>query len=113
MNQVQHHSLPTGIVDNGAALEVSQQPAWVLAIARSWRRALWIALPVLALFALFVTTGLRGVDYGWHWDEGDWHIKPSRQMVETGILLPKSYIYPSFDKWLVLIPSVVRGIQTA
>lgn len=112
MNQVQH-SLPTGIVDTGAALDSSPQPAWVLAIARSWRRALWIALPVLALFVLFITTGLRGVDYGWHWDEGDWHIKPSRQMVETGILLPKSYIYPSFDKWLVLIPSVVRGVETA
>lgn len=113
MNQVQYQSPTTGTVDDPATREASTEPAWVLAIARSWRRALWITLPVLALFALFIVTGLRGVDFGWHWDEGDWHIKPVRRMVETGILLPKSYIYPSFDKWMVLLPAFIGGVRAA
>jgi len=67
----------------------------------------------LPLFALFVITGLRGVDYGYHWDETGWHIDPARLMVQTGVFLPKSYIYPSFDKYLVLLPSIPRAIRAA
>ena len=113
MNEVHFHSVTSGIADDQAPREASDQPRWEFAIARSWRMALLCSLPVLALFALFITTGLRGVDYGYHWDEKDWHIAPGRLMVQTGILLPKSYIYPSFDKWLVLIPAVARGVGVA
>jgi len=34
-------------------------------------------------------------------------------MVQTGIFLPKPYIYPSFDKWLVVWPSLPHGIRAA
>ena len=68
---------------------------------------------VLPLFTVFVATGLRGVDFGYHWDEAGWHIDPARRMVQTGIFLPKPYIYPSFDKWLVVWPSLPHGIRAA
>jgi hypothetical protein len=70
-------------------------------------------LPLLALLALFLTTGLRGVNFGFHWDEVDYHLTPARRMIETGVLLPKNYTYPSFDKWLYLVPAVPRGIRVA
>jgi len=60
--------------------------------------------------ALFVTTGLRGVDFGYHWDEVDWQVKPVEEMVRTGLLLPRADIYPAFSKWLVLLPALARGI---
>jgi hypothetical protein len=75
-----------------------------------WQRAAFTALPVTLLFILFLVNGLRGVDFGYHWDEMDWHITPARQMVSTGVLLPHSYIYPSFDKYLVIVPAIPAGI---
>lgn len=44
--------------------------------------------PPLLLFVLFVATGLRGRDFGHHWDEVEWQLKPVRQMAETGLLVP-------------------------
>jgi 4-amino-4-deoxy-L-arabinose transferase-like glycosyltransferase len=70
-------------------------------------------LPVLALVVLFTATGLRGVDFGYHWDEPDFHLAPARHMIESGVLLPKNYTYPTVDKWLVLLPSIPLGIRTA
>jgi Dolichyl-phosphate-mannose-protein mannosyltransferase len=80
--------------------------------ARSTRLkyAVVTALPVTLLFLLFLVNGLRGVDFGYHWDEMDWHINPARQMVSNGVLLPHSYIYPSFDKYLVIVPAIPAGI---
>jgi hypothetical protein len=76
-----------------------------------WKQAVLTAVPVTLLFALFLVNGLRGVDFGYHWDEMEWHITPARQMVATGILLPHKYIYPSFDKYLVLVPAIPAAIQ--
>jgi hypothetical protein len=87
--------------------------AWDFARGRLWCARLAGTLPVLALLALFVTTGLRGVDFGYHWDEQDWHVTPARRMVETGVLLPKNYVYPSVDKWLLLLPAVQTGVRAA
>jgi hypothetical protein len=80
---------------------------------RPWVLRLLAALPVLSLWVLFNVTGLRGVDFGFHWDEAGWHTEPARHMIESGVLLPKSYIYPSFDKWLVLLPAIPRGVRAA
>ncbi len=106
MMNVQQHRPTTIIADDF-------RPAFDWARARSWCVPLVRSLPVLALLALFITTGLRGVDYGFHWDEQDFHIAPARRMIESGVLLPKNYIYPSLDKWLVLIPAIPRGIRAA
>ena len=61
--------------------------------------------------ALFLFTGLRGIDCGSHWDEGDWQITPVREMLQSGLLIPRATIYPAFSKWLVLAPSVPAGIK--
>ena len=86
--------------------------------SRFWPRVQpWVsqavrALPIILLLLLFNVTGLRGVDYGYHWDEAGWHTGPARTMIQTGVLLPKSYIYPSLDKWLVILPAVPAAIQS-
>jgi len=113
MNDLQYHPLSGGLAEPQVMPEASSRPGWVFPLIRLWSMRLLGALPVLGLFALFIITGLRGVDFGFHWDEHDWHIAPGRLMVQTGILLPKSYIYPSFDKWLVLIPAAARGVRVA
>jgi dolichyl-phosphate-mannose-protein mannosyltransferase len=71
------------------------------------------ALAVAALFGLFVVTGLRGVDFGDHWDEPEWHIQPVRDMVTSGVLLPHRYIYPSLTKWLGMLPTVPAALKAA
>jgi hypothetical protein len=80
---------------------------------RPWALRLLGVLPIVALLALFNVTDLRGVDFGFHWDEAGWHTEPAHLMVQTGVFLPKSYIYPSFDKWLVILPSLPSGIRAA
>lgn len=65
--------------------------------------------PVLLPLLLLVGTGLRGLDFGLHWDERPWQIGPTKRMVESATLLPGYYTYPSFDYWLnlaVLLPDV-------
>ena len=76
-------------------------------------RRLWVAAPLVALFALFVVTDLRGVDLGLHWDETVWHIDIARAMVKAGLFLPHSYVYPGLSKWLVLLPSFPPGVAAA
>src|SRR5262249_14419325 len=72
---------------------------------RAWRYA-----PVLLPLMLLIGTGLRGLDFGLHWDERPWQIGPVKTMVQSHTLLPGYYNYPSFDYWLnllVLAPDVV------
>jgi 4-amino-4-deoxy-L-arabinose transferase-like glycosyltransferase len=80
------------------------------------RRALAKAaahLPFVGLFALFVFTGFRGIDFGFHWDEEAWQLDPVREMARTGLFMPRAAIYPAFTKWLILLPALVRGIGKA
>jgi hypothetical protein len=71
------------------------------------------ALPLVVLFTFFVVTGYRGIDFGEHWDEVDWQIKPVQDMVDTGLLLPRAAIYPAFAKWIILWPALARGVEKA
>jgi hypothetical protein len=77
------------------------------------KRRLLLAAPLVILVTLFVVTGFRGVDLGVHWDEVEWHIEPVRTMARTGLFLPRSYVYPSLSKWLVLLPTLPKTIWTA
>ena len=75
-------------------------------IARKLLRVAPVFLPLLLLLG----TGLRGLDFGTHWDEKFYQIGPVRTMLTTGILLPQYYGYPSLDYWINtagLIPDVV------
>jgi len=61
---------------------------------------------------ILVGTGMRGIDYGLHWDERPWQIGPVKHMVERRTLLPGYYNYPSFDyllNLLVLSPDTVTA----
>src|ERR1700747_1414217 len=65
--------------------------------------------PVLLPLIILIGTGLRGLDFGLHWDERPWQIGPVKTMVESHTLLPGYYDYPSFDYWLnllVLVPDI-------
>ncbi len=58
------------------------------------------ALPVLLPLAVLIGTGLRGLDFGQHWDERHYQIGPVETMIRTGRPLPGYYGYPSFDYWI-------------
>jgi hypothetical protein len=111
------HTRYAGVLDESKARRASVMaqsgPALGWIWARPWIPGLLGSLPIVGLFVLFIVTGVRGVDFGFHWDEAGWHTGPARQMIESGVLLPKSYIYPSFDKWLVLLPAIPRGVRAA
>jgi 4-amino-4-deoxy-L-arabinose transferase-like glycosyltransferase len=70
-------------------------------------------MPMVAIFSLFVVTGIRGVNFGYHWDEGEAQIRPVQEMVSTGFLFPRASGYPGFSKWLTLLPALPVGVKTA
>ena len=59
-------------------------------------------LPLLLPLTILIATGLRGLDFGLHWDERPWQIGPVKHMIESRTLLPGYYNYPSFDYWVNL-----------
>src|SRR4051794_19308796 len=81
--------------------------------ARRWALWLLLALPPVALMTLFIVTGIRGRDFGYHWDEVDWQIRPVRDMVWSGLLIPRASIYPTLCKWLTFsttVPVALRAL---
>lgn len=62
---------------------------------------------MFAALVLFVATGVRGLDFGRHWDEG-LLIEDVRGAVRSETLLPGRYQYPSVSFWLTLAPLVPR-----
>jgi len=85
-------------------------------IARTWRPrwaapgTLWRLLPVLLPLGILIGTGLRGLDFGQHWDERHYQIGPMETMIRTGRPLPGYYGYPSLDYWIAttaVIPDAI------
>lgn len=73
----------------------------------AWLRRL---LPVLLPLAVLIGTGLRGLDFGQHWDERHYQIEPVETVIRTGRPLPGYYGYPSLDYWIsiaVVIPDAL------
>ncbi|MEY2505278.1 MAG: hypothetical protein QOJ05_239 [Verrucomicrobiota bacterium] len=73
-----------------------------------WLR-LW--LPPLLLVTLFAGTGLRGIDYGHHWDEREFTLDAARTMAVNGVFLSRPYIYPGVSKLLTLVPALDDGLR--
>ena len=58
--------------------------------------ALGAALALIAALAISIVTGLRGIDFGYHWDEP----RITDSVVDayrTGVFLPRWYSYPSLS----------------
>lgn len=68
------------------------------AVLRRW----W---PVVPLVVFFFVTGVRGLDFGHHWDE-PWFLLPVKRFAAEGQLLPRAYNYPSLSYYL----SYVAGL---
>jgi hypothetical protein len=64
-----------------------------------------------ALLGLAAWSGLRGIDFGHHWDEGK-QIELVKQTVTTGRLLPDRYNYPSITYELACLPLVPEVART-
>ena len=60
-------------------------------------QTLLVIVPVLLPIFFLIGSGLRGLDFGIHLDEGPWQIGPVKTMLRSQILLPQFYVYPSFD----------------
>ena len=58
--------------------------------------------PALIPYLILVSTGLWGIDYGFHVDERSKHLKYLAQMVETCTLIPENYMYPGVIYWIGL-----------
>jgi hypothetical protein len=79
--------------------------------ARPRVRPFALALPVLPLLALFVITGIRGVDFGRQGPEmGGGDTEPVREMIASGLLLPRASNGPAVESWLVLLPTIPAAI---
>jgi len=69
------------------------------------------AVAVAVVWVLFVVAGWRGIDFGEHWDE-ERHLRIARHAVDTGVLLPHDYWYPSLT-WVTTffsaIPELIRA----
>jgi hypothetical protein len=94
---------------------VSAQPARseIDASARQRLRDVAVWAPVLALIVLLAWTGLRGVDFGYHWDEYEAQVRPVQWSLDERTLLPNYYLYPSVNYGLnlaALFPTLWRDL---
>jgi 4-amino-4-deoxy-L-arabinose transferase-like glycosyltransferase len=58
-------------------------------------------IPILLIFLFQLATGWWGIDYGYHWDEKQQFLLVEGTL-DTGVLLPGWYKYPSITYWLSL-----------
>jgi len=69
-------------------------------------------LLVAAILAVFIATGIVGRDFGRHWDEATMQTDPARDMVDSGILIPRDFIYPSLNLWFNLAAALPETISS-
>ena len=66
-------------------------------------------VPVLIPLLLLIVTGVRGIDFGHHWDE-KFHVLGVKNTISSQILLPRIYFYPGVSYWLSLtsaLPDII------
>src|SRR3990172_7475753 len=76
-------------------------------------RALVAWTPIALLMGLLAWTGLRGVDFGYRWDEYEAQIQPVQWSLDERTLLPNYYLYPSVNYGLnlaALFPTLCRDL---
>ncbi len=76
-------------------------------------RALVAWAPIALLLGLLAWTGLRGTDFGYHWDEYEAQIQPVQWSLDERTLLPNYYLYPSVNYGLnlaALFPTLCRDM---
>ena len=76
-------------------------------------RALVAWAPIALLLGLLAWTGLRGIDFGYHWDEYEAQIQPVQWSLDERTLLPNYYLYPSVNYGLnlaALFPTLCRDL---
>ena len=66
--------------------------------------------PVLLPLLLLIGTAWAGADFGLHWDE-HFHTEAVERTLETGVPLPRFYIYPSMTYWLTLSGTAPRYLR--
>lgn len=71
--------------------ERSGAPEPVGSLSRIKRAGPQLALGLLLV--VFVVTGWKGRDFGWHWDEA-FNLEKMARPLTNGVFLPGSYIYP-------------------
>lgn len=72
-------------------------------------------LPVFLIWFVFVYAGLRGVDFGYHWDEWQHVTNLNFDISQHSFLTTRYYNYPSVIHWLSLIgiaPLFIRQFIT-
>ena len=76
-------------------------------------KANWLrwGLPPLLLVTLFMVTGFRGINFGFHWDESGSSLIAARTMVANGVFLTRPYVYPGVGKMLVLVPALDDALR--
>ncbi len=70
-------------------------------------------LPLLLPLGIFLFAGQRGIDFGQHWDEV-LRERDALHAVQTEVLLPAEYKYPSMCFWLsmlALAPEAISGAE--
>jgi Dolichyl-phosphate-mannose-protein mannosyltransferase len=73
--------------------------------------SIFAALALVLLWGFVIYTGLRGVNFGYHPDEGWAQLVPLQKSLETWTFLPGLYVYPSLNYWLNLsglLPYLIR-----
>jgi hypothetical protein len=76
-------------------------------------RSLVAWAPIALLLGLVAWTGLRGIDFGYHWDEYEAQIQPVQWSLDERTLLPNYYLYPSVNYGLNLValfPTLCRDL---
>src|SRR4051812_15402703 len=67
-------------------------------------------LPPLVLVSLFIFTGVRGIAFGWHWDEGV-HLGMSIDMISNHPFFGRPYNYPGIGVILLATPAIADGLR--
>lgn len=70
-------------------------------------------LPLLLPVALWIVTGVRGIDFGFHWDE-PYHVARVQISLDRGAPLPGEYRYPGVSYWMTLlgaVPEITRALR--
>jgi hypothetical protein len=65
---------------------------------------------LLALLTVTAYNLIRGVDFGYHWDE-DIHLFQVVRSRQIGALIPRNYLYPSMTYWLTYFVAFTSGPQ--